>query len=63
MIDFNLPAMSCGHCVTAVTEAIHSVDPAARVEVNLDTKLVKVESTEDKARLSQALVEAGYEPA
>jgi copper chaperone len=63
MIDFNLPAMSCGHCVTAVTEAIHSVDPAARVEVNLDTKLVKVESTEDKAKLSEALVEAGYRPA
>ncbi len=63
MIEFNVPAMSCGHCITAVTEAIHTVDPAARVEVNLDSKSVKVESTQDKAKLSQALVEAGYEPA
>jgi copper chaperone len=62
MIEFKVDAMSCGHCVSTVTKAIQQVDPQARVEVNLDTKNVKVESTQDRARIAQALTEAGYTP-
>ena len=42
MHDFKLPAMSCGHCVQAVTEAAKEVDPQARVEVDLARKEAKV---------------------
>ena len=60
MIEFDVQAMSCNHCVTAVTEAIQEVDPQARVEVDLAGKKVKVESARDRATLAQALTEAGY---
>jgi copper chaperone len=63
MFEFDVQAMSCGHCVQAVTQAIKAVDPEAHVEVNLDTKKVKVESSQDRARLTEALTEAGYSPA
>lgn len=63
MIEFNVDAMSCGHCVSAVTKAVKALDPEARVEVDLDSKKVKVESKEDGARIAQALTEAGYPPA
>lgn len=63
MIEFELPAMSCGHCVAAVTEALHEADPAARVEVDLAAKRVQVESLAQRERLAQALSEAGYVPA
>ena len=63
MIEFKLDAMSCGHCVAAVTETIKEVDPQARVEVDLDRKQVKIESSRDQARIAQALTEAGYPPA
>lgn len=63
MIEFKLDAMSCSHCVATVTETIKEVDPQARVEVDLDRKQVKVESSRDKARIAQALTEAGYPPA
>jgi len=63
MLEFKLPAMSCGHCVTAVTEAVQEVDGSARVEVNLATKDVKVESTQDRQKIAAALAEAGYPPA
>ena len=62
-MDFNIPTMSCGHCVKAVTQAVHDVDPQARVDVNLDTKQVKVDSTAEQDRIVRALAEAGYEPA
>ena len=63
MHEFKLPAMSCGHCVTAVTEAAHEVDPQARVEVNLALKEAKVESAQPRERFAAALEEAGYTPA
>ena len=63
MIQFNIPSMSCGHCVKAVTQAVQEVDPRAKVDVNLDTKQVQVDSTADRQRIAAALAEAGYAPA
>jgi len=62
MPDFHVEGMSCGHCVNAVTLAIHALDPAAAVDVNLDTKRVHVRSDLDRFMLAQALVDAGYDP-
>lgn len=63
MLEFSVPAMSCGHCVGAVTQALKQADPQARVEVDLATKKVKVESSQDRQALAGALAEAGYPPA
>ena len=63
MIQFNIQAMSCGHCVKAVTEAVKSVDPQALVDVDLGTKQVKVESQAQRGQLVEALTQAGYAPA
>ena len=63
MIEFDVQAMSCGHCVSTVTQTILQVDPQAKVEVDLVSKKVKIESREDRSRLAAALAEAGYPPA
>ena len=65
MMEFKVPAMSCGHCVAAVTGAVKSVDPAASVEIDLDQKNLRVSSNADadRAALVAALTEAGYPPA
>jgi copper chaperone len=63
MIEFQLPTMTCGHCVKAVTGAIQSVDAQAQVRIDLPTHQVQVETTADAAKLVEALKEAGYEPA
>lgn len=62
MHEFDLPAMSCGHCVRAVTEAAREVDPQARVEVDLERKHARVESPQPRDKFVQALTEAGYTP-
>jgi copper chaperone len=60
MIEFDVQAMSCGHCVATVTQTIKQLDPQAKVEVDLAHKKVKVESTEERASIANALTEAGY---
>ena len=62
MPDFHVEGMSCAHCVNAVTTAIHALDSAAGVDVDLGTKRVHVRSELDRYVLQQALVDAGYDP-
>jgi copper chaperone len=63
MIEFTLPAMSCGHCVGVITETVRTVDPAAQVEADLERKTVRIETQGERANLVAALSEAGYPPA
>lgn len=63
MQSFNIPNLNCGHCVRAVTEAVHAADPAAQVKADPATKLVEVQSTASRDDLVAQLTEAGYAPA
>jgi copper chaperone len=63
MIEFNVPGMSCSHCVSMVTRTVQSVDPQAKVNVDLDSKKVRVESSQQREPIARALTEAGYPPA
>ncbi len=62
MHEFRVPAISCNHCARAITEAMHEVDRDAKVQVDLATKVVRVEAAADRKVLVAALVEAGYQP-
>lgn len=62
-ITFTLPDMSCGHCKSTVTQTVQRVDPAARVDVDLGTKQVRIESQRPADAFSRALAEEGYPPA
>lgn len=62
MVEFLVEGMSCGHCINAVTQAVHALDPGAQVNVDLGTKHVRIESAVDQFVLSQALTDAGYDP-
>ena len=63
MLQYKVAKMSCGHCVRAVTEAVHGVDASARVDVDLKAGAVKVESSDESAaeRIAKAIGAAGYE--
>jgi copper chaperone len=62
MPEFHVEGMSCAHCVNAVTTAIHALDPAAGVDVDLGTKRVHVRLRSRPLPAAQALVDAGYDP-
>lgn len=60
MYELTVENMSCGHCVSAVTQAVHTVDPAAFVEVDLKGKHVKINSASALEPIKAAIVDAGY---
>ena len=62
-MEFSVPAMSCSHCINVITQAIHSVDPAAQVKADLDSHTVEVTSASSREALADALAQAGYTPA
>ena len=52
--------MTCGGCARGVTATIQDVAPAAKVEVDLATKIVTVESTATVDQITAALAEDGF---
>jgi copper chaperone len=62
MILFEINDMTCQHCVGVVTQTIAQLDPAARVEVDLARKQVRIDSLLERAALALALEDAGYTP-
>lgn len=55
--------MTCGHCASIVAQTVKFFDAKAKAEVDLNARLVKIRSTEDRAEFAEALTEAGYPPA
>lgn len=63
MIEFKLPDMSCGGCAGSVKRACAEVDPQARVQVDVGSKRVEIESSQSREAFESALAEAGFPPA
>ena len=60
MLKMNVPDMTCGHCAGMVTKAVQSVDSAARIDIDLKSQTVSIETSADAAKVAQALDTAGY---
>jgi copper chaperone len=53
--------MTCQGCINAVTKAIQRLDPAAKVDVDLEHGRIHVVTTAQTLEVAQALDAAGYE--
>lgn len=60
MHELTVEGMSCGHCVSRVTKTVQALDEHAKVEVDLATKKVRIDSRADLDRIAAAIDEAGY---
>ena len=60
MVTFQVNDMTCGHCASAISRAVASVDKSARLDIRIQEKLVRVESQAPAAELAQAIQDAGY---
>jgi copper ion binding protein len=59
---YTVTGMTCGHCVSSVTEEISEIDGVTDVAVDLPTGAVTVTSAQpvDDADIRTAVEEAGY---
>jgi Cu+-exporting ATPase len=60
MYELTVEDMSCGHCVGRVTKSVQALDKDAKVEVDLATKKVRVDSKADLDAIAHAIDAAGY---
>ncbi|MDB5982285.1 MAG: copper resistance protein CopZ [Pseudomonas sp.] len=60
MQQFKVQGMTCGHCVRAITQAVHSSDPAAEVQVDLANAEVRVDSKLTADVISSLITAEGY---
>jgi copper chaperone len=60
MIELTLPDMTCGHCVKTVTTTVQKLDAGARVQIDLPSHKVQIESSTPAEQIRAALAEEGY---
>ncbi|GAB3419658.1 heavy metal translocating P-type ATPase [Massilia agilis] len=60
MYELTVDGMTCGHCVSRVTKSVKDVDDAAKVEIDLASKKVRVDSGAGIDEIAAAIDEAGY---
>lgn len=62
-LEYNVPGMTCGHCVNAITGEVKAVKGVHDVSIDLDTKKVVIigDDLNDEA-VRAAISEAGCEP-
>lgn len=62
MIELAVNDMTCGHCASVITKAVRETDPAARCEIDLAGKRVRIASGQPAQEFLEAIAEAGYSP-
>lgn len=60
---FDVPEISCGHCVTAISTSVGRIDGVTRVDVDIDAKTVTVDGTTGRGAVCAAIEDAGYDVA
>lgn len=62
MIEFLVPDMTCGHCVSAITKAVSQADAGAKVDIDLTAHTVRIETDLAVNVIEDSIREAGYSP-
>ena len=57
---YTVTGMTCGHCVSSVTEEVTEVPGVTGVAVDLESGLLTVEGDADADAVRAAVTEAGY---
>lgn len=59
-MQFKVEKMGCGGCAKTISTAIHTIDPSAKVDIDLGKKRVEVISKADQAVIQQVISDAGF---
>ena len=60
MFTLKVSGMTCGGCINAVTRAVQAQDPQAKVQADLITQTVNLETSLSPEQASQLITDAGF---
>lgn len=61
-MKFRIENMTCGGCARAVTATVKELDAQAEVNIDVETKLVEIQSEQRAEAIIAALTEDGFPP-
>ena len=59
-MPLKVSGMTCGGCINAVTRAVQAQDPQAKVQADLATQIVSLETSLTPTQASQLITDAGF---
>ncbi len=59
-MNFKVPSMVCEGCIDTIKDAIITHEPEAKVEIDLDSKLVKVDTEASEESIRQVITAVGH---
>jgi copper chaperone CopZ len=62
VIELSVDDMTCGGCVASITRVVRGLDPDAKVDANVETRRVSIDSVTDTDAVVAAIANAGYHP-
>lgn len=60
MFELEVQGMTCGGCASSVKRTIQTVDSSAKVEVDLSSKKVRVDTGASLEQVTSAVTGAGF---
>ena len=63
MIALNVPTIKCEGCAEAITNEIKTHDPKAQVNVDVENKIVNVETSATETAVKEMITSAGHSAA
>ena len=60
MLSLKVSGMTCGGCINAITRAIQAEDPQAKVQADLASQVVDLETSLSATQVSQIITDAGF---
>ena len=60
MFTLKVSGMTCGGCINAVTRAIQAQDPQAKVQADLATQVVSLETSLSLDLVAELITDAGF---
>jgi copper chaperone len=60
MFTLKVSGMTCGGCINAVTRAVQAQDPQAKVQADLATQIVSLETTLSPEITAELITDAGF---
>jgi copper chaperone len=59
-LRLKVPDIKCSGCAETITESITTMEPDAKVDVDVNAKTVTVEAAASEETIKQAITAAGY---
>lgn len=60
MYELQVEGMTCGGCANSVRKSVQAVDSNAKVDVDLGSKKVRIDTSADIDQVKAAVIQAGY---